>query len=265
MASERPLASARSQSSQPDRTTSATRDRVRRDAPPAVAGGLPAVLAATTLDRCGTCLAPIQPGVLVSAVSPTKVSCVACAGLQGMEILPSGDVAMTRRTQSLSARVAVVIEWSARSKRWERRGTLAEPSAIAEARRLCAVDAGERERARELAAGRREIEQREYVAAFRSAVIRMFPGCPRAEAADIAAHACEKHSGRVGRTAAAKDLDDEMVRLAVIAHVRHLHTEYDRTIDRTRDKRGSRAAIRPDLQAVLAAWQRGDPAPGVLR
>ena len=179
-----------------------------------------------------------------------------------MEVLPSGDVAMTRRTQSLSARVAAVIEWSPRSKRWERRGTLAEPAAIAEARRLCAADSGERERAREVAAVRREIEQREYLAAFRAAVLRLFPGCPRAEAADIAAHACEKHSGRVGRTAAAKDLDDEMVRLAVIAHVRHLHTAYDKTIDRTRDKRGSRAAIRPDLQAVLSAWQRGAAAPG---
>ena len=181
-----------------------------------------------------------------------------------MEVLPSGDVAMTRRTQSLSARVAAVIGWSPKSKRWERRGTLAEPTAIAEARRLCAADAGDRERAREVAAGRREIEQREYLAAFRAAVLRLFPGCPRAEAADIAAHACEKHSGRVGRTAAAKDLDDEMVRLAVIAHVRHLHTAYDTTINRTRDKRGSRAAIRPDVHAVLSAWQRGAPAPGAV-
>jgi hypothetical protein len=66
----------------------------------------------------------------------------------------------------------------------------------------------------------------------------------------------------VGRTAAAKELNDEMVRLAVIAHVRHLHTSYDQTIDRTKDKRASRAAIRPDLREVLAAWQRGEPAPG---
>ena len=139
---------------------------------------------------------------------------------------------------------------------------MAEPAAITEARRLCDADAGERERARGAAAGRREIEQREYLAAFRASVLRLFPGCPRAEAAEIAAHACEKHSGRVGRTAAARELDDEMVRLAVIAHVRHLHTTYDQTIDRTRDKRGSRAAIRPDLQAVLAAWQRGEAAPG---
>jgi hypothetical protein len=162
----------------------------------------------------------------------------------------------------LSARVAALVQWSPGSKRWERRGTLAEPSAIAEARRQCVADAVRREQSRRVAAARRELEQREYLAAFRGAVLRLFPGCPRAEASDIAAHACEKHSGRVGRTAASKQLDDEMVRLAVIAHVRHLHTTYDHTIDRTRDKRGSRAAVRADLHAVLSAWQNGEAAPG---
>lgn len=232
------------------------------DGPPAAAGKWPAVLTAIALDRCNTCRASVRVSELVRVVSRDAVTCLACAGLDGLELLPSGDVAMTRRTQALSARVAAVIGWSLRSKRWERRGTLAEPAAIAEARRLCDADARERERSREIAAGRREVEQREYLGAFRAAVVRLFPGCPRAEAAEIAAHACEKHSGRVGRTAAAKELNDEMVRLAVIAHVRHLHTSYDQTIDRTKDKRASRAAIWPDLREVLAAWQRGEPAPG---
>jgi len=233
-----------------------------RDAPPAVAGAWPAVAITTAPDRCATCHALVRAHELVRVVSRTGVTCVRCAGLEGLEVLPSGDVAMTRRTQALSARVAAVIGWSAKLKRWERRGTFAEPGAIAEARRLCDADAQERERSREVAAGRREIEQREYLGAFRAAVVRLFPGCPRAEAAEIAAHACEKHSGRVGRSAAAKNLNEEMVRLAVIAHVRHLHTTYDQTIDRTKDKRGSRAAIRRDIRAVLAAWQRGEPAPG---
>src|SRR2546426_9835949 len=36
-----------------------------------------------------------------------------------------------------------------------------------------------------------------------------------------------KYSGRVGRSASAKSLADEAVRLAVIAHVRHAETDYD--------------------------------------
>ena len=36
-----------------------------------------------------------------------------------------------------------------------------------------------------------------------------------------------KYSGRVGRSAAAKTLDAEMIRRAVLAHIRHEHTSYD--------------------------------------
>ena len=106
------------------------------------------------------------------------------------------------------------------------------------------------------AALHREVEDKEYVAAFTEAVMRQFPGCPLSEASEIAAHACTRSSGRVGRTAAAKELNAEKVRLAVIAHVRHLHTNYDSIIERTHDKRGSRAKIKDNVTAVLQAWTR---------
>ena len=44
---------------------------------------------------------------------------------------------------------------------------------------------------------------------------------------EIAAHACEKHSGRVGRTANAKNFNVEMIDLAVEAHIRHKETNYE--------------------------------------
>ena len=50
----------------------------------------------------------------------------------------------------------------------------------------------------------------------------MFPGCPPDEARAIAEHACQENSGRVGRSAAAKEFDPAALRLAVIAHIRHL-------------------------------------------
>ncbi|MBW1803359.1 MAG: DUF2293 domain-containing protein, partial [Deltaproteobacteria bacterium] len=37
----------------------------------------------------------------------------------------------------------------------------------------------------------------------------------------IAEHACRKYSGRIGRTASAKSLDEEAAKLAIIAHIRH--------------------------------------------
>lgn len=40
-------------------------------------------------------------------------------------------------------------------------------------------------------------------------------------------HACLKFSGCVGRSAAAKKIGEQAVRLAVIAHMRHVETNYD--------------------------------------
>jgi hypothetical protein len=47
------------------------------------------------------------------------------------------------------------------------------------------------------------------------------------EATAIAEQACLKHSGRIGRTAAAKEFAVEAVDMAVRAHIRHEHSAYD--------------------------------------
>ncbi|MBA3913883.1 MAG: DUF2293 domain-containing protein [Acidobacteriales bacterium] len=61
-------------------------------------------------------------------------------------------------------------------------------------------------------------------------IARMFPGCPRDEARAIAAHATLRGSGRVGRTAAGRAFDEEALTAAVVASIRHRHTEYDRLL-----------------------------------
>jgi hypothetical protein len=214
------------------------------------------VLVAPGPVTCAECGARRVKGDLVhyEGQGPGKPLCLDCALLARLEMLPSGDVALTRRATAHSKHRALVLEWSRAQKRYERRGTLVERAALAQARRECAADATARATQRERAAVRREAEEREYVAAFTAAVRAQFPGCPLSEARQIAAHACEKYSGRVGRTADAKQLDAEKVRLATIAHVRHLHTRYDEIIARTRDKRGSRATINPDVARVLREW-----------
>ena len=55
-----------------------------------------------------------------------------------------------------------------------------------------------------------------YVATVTGAIRAAFPGCPTAEAAKIAEWTCQKYSGRVGRSAAAKSLDSHALKLAVI-------------------------------------------------
>jgi len=51
-----------------------------------------------------------------------------------------------------------------------------------------------------------------------------------------AEHACQKYSGRVGRSAGAKSLGEEFFRLAVIAHIRHSETGYDELLSQGIDR-----------------------------
>ena len=56
----------------------------------------------------------------------------------------------------------------------------------------------------------------QYISTFAAAVREAFPHCPVGAEQQIAEHACAKYSGRVGRSAAAKTLDAEMIRRAVL-------------------------------------------------
>jgi len=120
----------------------------------------------------------------------------------------------------------------------------------------CLSDKDARARQRERAATRRAGLDREYVDRFAQQLQRLFPGCPQGMEKLIAEHACLKHSGRVGRTAAAKALDEEAIRLAVIAHIRHEETDYDEQLSRGMDRHQARSEVRPRVQEVLARWTR---------
>ena len=83
----------------------------------------------------------------------------------------------------------------------------------------------------------------------------LFPGCPPGEAEAIAEHACAKYSGRVGRSAAAKEFDPAALRLAVMARIRHEHTRYDRLLGETGDRALARAEVRAEIDRILAQWE----------
>jgi hypothetical protein len=204
---------------------------------------------------CGGCKALMPEGTFVR-LDQSGAVCVACAGLGGLYFLHSGDAALTRRAVKGSPLHAVVVQWNRRRKRYERIGTLVDELAVTQAREACAADAAAREKKRAVAGKKREEQDKRYVAAFAEAVRRLYPGCPPAEADDIARHACEKHSGRVGRSAAAKELEEDKVTAAVIAHVRHVHTRYDRIVGIYDDKQMARAEVWGRIDEVLERWRR---------
>ncbi|HEV8224835.1 MAG TPA: DUF2293 domain-containing protein, partial [Rubrobacteraceae bacterium] len=86
-------------------------------------------------------------------------------------------------------------------------------------------------------------------------VVELFPKAPSREAEAIAARACEKYSQRVGRSASARALAEDAITLAVRAHIRHAHTEYDRILAEGAEPTEARVLVRSTIERVLARWR----------
>ena len=181
--------------------------------------------------------------------------CLDCADLGHLAFLPAGDAALTRRSRKHSTLVAVVLEWSRTRKQYERQGLLVEEQALAQAEQECLADQEARARRRERAAARREQLDQAYVERFAARIREVYPSCPTGREAIIAEHACLKYSGRVGRSAAAKDLDETAVRLAVAAHIRHAETRYDTLLAGGLDRWEARRMVEEDVARVAERWQ----------
>ena len=120
-----------------------------------------------------------------------------------------------------------------------------------------AADADVRAGRREREAERRAALIVAHLDRFAARVRELFPSCPAGREQLIAEHACAKYTGRVGRCAAAKALDADAVRLAVVAHVRHGETTYDELLARGVERHDARVEVRGQVDAVLAQWARG--------
>jgi hypothetical protein len=151
----------------------------------------------------------------------------------------------------------VVVKWSRARKRYERQGLLVENEALERSEKECAADEDARKLARARAAARRAELDLEYIRSFAGRVRETYPFCPTGRERLIAEHACRKYSGRVGRSAAAKALDEEAVRLAVTAHVRHAETNYDELLLKGIERRDAREMVYPEVSRILDRWKYG--------
>lgn len=183
--------------------------------------------------------------------------CLGCADLGHLVFLPRGDAALTRRAREASGLWAVVVRHNRRRTRYERQGILVEEAALARAEAACLADAEARARRRARDAERRAARDTRFTATLAAEIRRLFPGCPPERAADIAAHASVRGSGRVGRTAAGRALDEDAVTAAVRASVRHLDTEYDALLVRGVPRHQARTRVAPVIEAVLSGWRPG--------
>ena len=204
---------------------------------------------------CSECGEELGRKAWITLVEGKGALCLACADLDHLVFLPAGDAALTRRSRKHSTLSAVVLRWSRARKRYERQGLLVEEEALEQAEQECLADADVRARRREREAARRAEIDLQYVQQFAERVRELFPGCPPGREVAIAEHACMKYSGRVGRSAAAKSLEEQAIRLAVQAHVRHTETNYDELLAAGHERWEARSEVAGIVTHVLAVWQ----------
>jgi hypothetical protein len=204
---------------------------------------------------CSKCGEELGRKAWITLVEGKGALCLACADMDHLVFLPAGDAALTRRSRKHSTLSAVVLRWSPARKRYERQGLLVEEEALEQAEQECLADAEVRARRREREATRRVELDQQYVQQFAERLRELYPGCPPGREVAIAEHACLKYSGRVGRSAAARSLDEEAIRLAVQAHVRHTETRYDELLAAGHEHWEARSEVAGAVAHVLALWQ----------
>lgn len=181
--------------------------------------------------------------------------CLTCGDMDHLVFLPAGDAALTRRAKRASRLSAVVVRFSRARGRYERQGLLVEESALEQAEVECLADAELRARRRERDALRRAADDLELQRRMAAKIASLFPGCPAERAHEIARHAAARGSGRVGRSAGGRQLEEWALELAVTASVRHRDTAYDKLLMAGVERTEARARVRDDVERIIATWR----------
>lgn len=181
--------------------------------------------------------------------------CMSCADLGHLVFLQSGDAALTRRAKKASGLSAAVVRFSRARRRYERQGILVEEEALERAEAECLADAEVRARRREREGARRAEQDLDFQAEMAREIVQLYPGCPRARAAEIARHTGTRGSGRVGRSAAGRALDRGAIERAAAASVRHRDTGYDELLMSGLDRSEARLLVRDKVQRILDSWR----------
>ena len=204
--------------------------------------------------QCAECGTTLDRGsfLLMEVDQPL---CLACAALADLEYLPAGDTALTRRATRHSERLAVVVRFIRSRGRYERQGILVETAALEKAEQECVEDAAGRAASRLRGAEQRREQDRALVLQMIGEIGILFPGCPAAERAAIAEHTAVRGSGRVGRTQAGRALEQGALTAAVVAAVRHKHTNYDALLAKGVDRTRAREQVAEKIDDILATWR----------
>ncbi len=218
------------------------------------AEGLVVFSQSSDVQKCSECGTETHRGdfFVLDADQPV---CLSCADFDHLEFLPRGDATLTRRARKFSPLAAEVLEFNRRRKHYDRIGLLVTAEAIDQAEASMDEDADSRAAQRHKAAAARAKTDEKLVEGMTALILRDFPNCPPQEAHQIAAHTAVRGSGRVGRSEAGRNLDTNAIELAVIAWIRHQHTNYDNLLMTGVPRKTARDRIRSTVQQQLQKWR----------
>lgn len=180
--------------------------------------------------------------------------CMACADLDHLAYLPSGNAALTRRANQHSRLRAVVVRFSRARNRYERQGVLVQRDALERAERECLDEAELRRLAADRAGELRRAGDQEYHAAFADRLAALYPRCPSEDREAIAGHGLSVAVDRTWGPEGMQPPGDDDVERAVRAHVRRRYTPYDDLLGEGLPRAEARAAVHARVEQVLATW-----------
>lgn len=204
--------------------------------------------------RCNECGEDLDRASWIKLQRKQGTLCLACADLDHLVFLPSGDAALARTVRRYSILSAVVFKWGSTRKWYERQGLLVEEEGLARAEQDCLVESEARERRRMRLAERRAELDPNYVEQFAMEVRALYPGCPPGREKIIAEQACLKYRRRLGRSGAVKVLDLLSVNSTVWSHVRHSATAYDFLLAGGMDRLKARTRVDAAVGDILVRW-----------
>ncbi len=76
----------------------------------------------------------------------------------------------------------------------------------------------------------------------------------------MAVHTAARGSGRVGRSAAGRGLDEDALTLAVGAAIRHRHKNYDELLANGLERSTARSRVNERVQDLMEVWRCGEKA-----
>ena len=109
--------------------------------------------------------------------------------------------------------------------------------------------------AKETFPSRRLATEKRDTALIREAAAELasqFPEMPKEDRELVLKHGFRKHSGRVGRTAQIPM--NRKAQLAVFAHIRHKHTQYDKLLRSGMDRDEARRLVQKRIRSLLRKW-----------